>query len=91
MIKDVKDLKNWVEITRGLYRYVVSAKVCYEIHILYWDKLNDISVAKASAYIVGEWRDKNKHNLFERECLVAEKSVARCLEIIEADVIANSM
>ena len=91
MIKDVKDLRNWAEITRGLYRYVVSARVCYEIHLLYWDKLDDISNAKASAYVVSEWRDKNKHNLFERECLVAEKSITKCLEIIEADVIANSM
>ena len=91
MIKDVKDLRNWVEITRGLYRYVVSAKVCYEIHLLYWDKLDDISNAKASAYVVSEWRNIDKHNLIERGCLVAEKSVNRCLEIIEADVIANSM
>lgn len=91
MIKDVKDLKNWVEVTKGLYRYTVTARVCYEIHILCWDKFDDISNAKASAYVVSEWRNINKHNLLERECLGAEKSVTRCLELIEADVIANSM
>ena len=74
-----------------MYRYTVTARVCYEIHILYWDKFGDISNAKASAYVVSEWRNINKHNLLERECLVAEKSVTRCLEAIEADVIANSM
>ena len=54
MIRDVKDLKNWVEVTKGLYRYTVTARVCYEIHILYWDKFGDISNAKASAYVVSE-------------------------------------
>ncbi|MFR7605591.1 MAG: hypothetical protein ACLUV3_09455 [Oscillospiraceae bacterium] len=29
----IKDLKNWVEATRGLFRYVIAASVCYEIHL----------------------------------------------------------
>ena len=26
------ELKNWNEVTMGLYRYVIAPKVCYEIH-----------------------------------------------------------
>lgn len=29
------DLKNWTEVTKGLYRYVLAANAAYEIHILY--------------------------------------------------------
>lgn len=27
----IRELKNWTEITKGLYRYVVGASVCYEM------------------------------------------------------------
>lgn len=30
----IGDLKNWNEVTRGLYRYAVAASVCYEMHIV---------------------------------------------------------
>lgn len=59
----MKELKNWKEITKGLYRYVVAANVCYEIHILYHAHETDILTAKSSLYIVGDWLDKNI-NLF---------------------------
>ena len=46
----------WTEITKGLYRYVVAASCCYEIHIMYHAKDTDILTANASLYIVGDWR-----------------------------------
>ena len=49
----MKNLENWTEVTRGLYRYVIAAKVCYELHILHWDFETDILTAKASVYLVG--------------------------------------
>ena len=47
-------LENWKEVTKGLYRYVVSAGCCYEIHIMYHAKDTDILTANASLYIVGD-------------------------------------
>lgn len=50
------NLKDWKEVTKGIYRYVISANVAYEIHIKYWDMDTDILSANASLYIVGDWR-----------------------------------
>lgn len=74
----MNDLKNWTEVTRGLYRYVVAAKVCYEIHILYHAHNTDILTAKASLFLVGEWRGEDGV-YFERECLLSEQPVFECL------------
>jgi hypothetical protein len=73
-------LTNWNEITKGLYRYVISANVCYEIHILYHAKETDILTAKSSLYIVGDWFDKDRNSFFERECLLTEQPLSECLE-----------
>lgn len=81
----MKELKNWTEVTRGLYRYVIGAKVCYEIHILYHAKETDILTAKANLYIVGEWLDKDRNSFFERECLLSEQPLFNCLEEAEKD------
>lgn len=76
----IRELKNWTEITKGLYRYVVAASVCYEIHIMYHAKNTDILTANASLYIVGDWFDRESHtNFFERELLL-NGPVAACLE-----------
>ena len=64
-------LENWTEITKGLYRYVISAGCCYEIHIMYHAKETDILTANASLYIVGDWTSvKNNSKFFERELLL---------------------
>lgn len=76
----MNDLNNWKEITKGIYRYVIAANACYEIHILYWDKNTDILTAKASLYIVGDWHSKECNNFFERECLLNKNSVFECLK-----------
>lgn len=74
----IGDLKNWNEVTRGLYRYVVAASVCYEIHIMYHAHNTDILTANAQLYIVGEWRDKNQ-TFFECDLLFIGP-VSACLE-----------
>lgn len=81
----MKDFKKWKEVTRGLYRYVVAAKVCYEIHILYHAYETNILTAKANLYIVGDWFDKDGNSFFERECLLSEQPVFECLEMAEKD------
>ena len=73
-------LENWTEITKGLYRYVVAASCCYEIHIMYHAKDTDILTANASLYIVGDWRSaENNSKFFERELLL-NGPLAACLE-----------
>lgn len=75
----MNNIESWKQVTKGLYRYVVAANVCYEIHILYHSTGTDILTAKASLYIVGEWYDNNKNSFFERECLMDEQTVCECL------------
>lgn len=76
----MNNLENWTEITKGLYRYVVAAGVCYEIHIMYHAKDTDILTANASLYIVRDWTStENNNNFFERELLLNGPLMA-CLE-----------
>ena len=73
-------LENWTEITKGLYRYVVAASCCYEIHIIYHAKDTDILTANASLYIVGDWCSaENNSKFFERKLLL-NGPLAACLE-----------
>lgn len=77
---NISNLNEWKEVTRGLYRFVLSAGACYEIHIIYHNHKTDILSAKASLYIVGDWRDKEGNTFFERECLEENSMLSACLE-----------
>ncbi len=72
------DLRQWTEVTRGLYRYAISPGTCYEIHILYRAKRTDILSANASLYIVWDWHG-NDGDFFERECLLEKAPVMACI------------
>lgn len=74
----ISDLNQWNEVTRGLYRYVISAGACYEIHILYHANRTDILSANASLHIVGDWNGSDGV-FFERECLLEKSPVMACL------------
>ena len=88
----MNDLNNWKEVTRGIYRYVVAAKVCYEIHILYWEDGTDILTAKASLYLVGNWtRNSDSVSFFSREALVKEQPVFECLAAAVRDDKENNV
>lgn len=73
-------IENWKEVTKGLYRYVLAANACYEIHILYHSKDTPLLTAKASLFIAGDWLSKGGDSFFERECLLAESPVQECLK-----------
>lgn len=84
-IKDIelrlmKDFHNWKEVTKGLYRFVVVANGCYEIHINIRKFDTPVLIANASLFLVGVWRDKNGVNFFSRECLLEKQSVKNCIE-----------
>ena len=83
-------LENWKEVTKGLYRYVIGAKVCYEIHILHHKHGTDILSANAKLYIVGEWRDSDGGSFFEREELLTGPVCACLIKAIEDNKENNS-
>ena len=73
-------LENWKEVTKGLYRYVISAGCCQEIHIMYHAKDTDILTANASLYIVGDQTSaKDNSKFFNRELLI-NGPLMSCLE-----------
>ncbi len=87
--KQMKDLNNWKEIIKGLYRFVVGANVCYEIHINIFKFDTPVLMANASLFLVGDWRDKNGVSFFSRECLLEKQSVSKCIEKARQDYKEN--
>lgn len=83
--KNIGDFSFWKEITKGLFRYVIAANACYEIHILYHDLGTNILTAKASLFIVGDWRNAEEKDFFERECLLSEQPVFECVAAAQKD------
>lgn len=79
-LRQMKDLDNWREVTKGLYRFVIGTSVCYEIHINIYEHNTPVLMANASLFLVGEWVDKNGVNFFSRECLLSKQSVRNCIE-----------
>lgn len=80
------NLKDWKEVTKGIYRYVISANAAYEIHINYWNMETDILAADASLYIVGDWHYGDGTNAVKRECLLDSAPVMACIgKAIEDD------
>lgn len=82
-------IENWQEITKGLYRYIIAANACYEIHLIYHDHTTNVLTAKASLFIVGDWRNTKGDNFFERECLLSEQPLFECLEKATKDYTEN--
>ena len=77
-------LENWTEITKGLYRYVISDGYCYEIHIKYHAKETDILAANSSLYIVGDWTNSDDNcSYFERKLLPNGPLMACLGKVIE--------
>lgn len=79
-LERMKDLNNWEEVTKGLYRYVVGANVCYEIHVIIRKFDTPVLEGIASLFIVGDWQDKDNVNFFARESLLENKTVQKCIE-----------
>ena len=81
----INNLNNWNEVTKGIYRYVVAAGVCYEIHLEYWNHDTEILTATASVYVAGDWRDSEGNNFFERELLLKSRPVFECIAAAHKD------
>lgn len=74
----MNNIKNWNEVTKGLYRFVIAPGACYEIHILHWDHDSNILSSNCNLYVVGEWRGSDG-SYFERELLLTGP-MAACLQ-----------
>lgn len=88
-LEQMKNIHFWKEITKGLYRYVVSANACYEIHINAHVFTTPIETANANLFIAGDWRDKNGVGFFARECLLEKQSIENCIEKATQDYKEN--
>ena len=84
-------LKDWKEVTKGIYVNPISENAAYEIHIKYWDMKTDILSANAELYIVRDWHEKDGRNIREREILLDFAPVMACIwKAIEDDKENNS-
>lgn len=84
----IDDIKNWKEVTRGIFRYVIAAGAAYEIHILYLSHKTDLLDANAKLFIVGTWYKQEKGCFFKREELTSHavvSTVRECLELAKRD------
>ena len=82
------DFNNWTKISNdwcGLYRYVIGAKVAYEIVIECHYTDTPIETAKATLYIVGLWRTNDGGTVLEREKLAESLPIQELLEIANKD------
>lgn len=86
----IKEFKNWTEISKGYYLYVISSNVAYEIIVEYWNHSTPIETAKASLCLVGDWRNKDGSNTLEREWLGKELPICKLLNIAYKDDVENN-
>lgn len=85
------ELKNWTMIDNmaGYYRYVIAAKVAYEIFVtsqVFGE--SDIN-AIANVYITGKWNDSKGKMIFDRELIASGRTVGECLEKVVEDYEEN--
>lgn len=83
-LKDIAIFNNWIEKSKGYYRYVVASNATYEIVLIYHNLKNDILKATAKLYITGDWDDNNTHiSFFSREELyygTVSECIAKAVE-----------
>lgn len=88
-MSNLEKFEHWSNPSKGIYRYVISAGACYEIHLLYCEEhhgeyLIDKETTKAALYLAGDWfknvgSDK-PISFFQRECLLKEGTIQECLK-----------
>lgn len=86
----MNNLEKWTEISKGLYRYVIAAGCCYEIHIKRWYKNEPILKAESFLYIVGEWHDKKYGREYLDRDLLIHDCLQNCLNYAEKDNLENN-
>ena len=80
-------LNKFNELSYGYFRYVVAAKVCYEI-IVHGQMDFGVDMEDADdceLFITGLWRDNDGKSIFSREKL-AKGSMKECLDACKKDM-----
>lgn len=93
MNEKILELKNWSQVANdwtGIYRYVIGAKVAYEIFVECHYHDTPIETARASLYITGLWTTKDGQSLLERELLGKSLPIQELLQIAYEDNKNNS-
>ena len=86
MISNIRDFKNWTEISKGYYQYAVAENVRYEIMTLRQGAEN---IADCNAlYVSVEWKDQTNCLHFLRYH-ICNGSLEACLELAEKDFEAD--
>lgn len=88
MDNKILDLKNWTKISNdwcGIYRYVIAAKVAYEIIVEYHCVDTPIETARASLYLLGLWHTKENGSILEREKIGESLPIQELLQIAYKD------
>lgn len=83
---DIGELKNWLDLGEGLYRYKVDDEAAYEIRILRKRPDADILDSIADMYIVGIVSPTTGPAYFERLMLIKGGSLKLCLKYAKKDM-----
>lgn len=86
---DMKDLANWSEPMKGIYRYVLAANACYEIHVIKHPASVQVKDATADLYLVGDWYNTEGDSEFTRERLNSDITVEQCVAAARQDYLSN--
>lgn len=86
----MKDFKNWKEVSKGYFRYVISSNVAYEIFIEYWEHETPIETAKASLCLIGDWYYKDRKSMTEREWIANDLPICELVKIAYDDDVKNN-
>lgn len=79
-LKQMENIYNWKEITKGLFRFGIGISSCYEIHINICKQNTPILMANASLFLAGNFYDKDGNIFFLRDCLLENRNVQNCIE-----------
>lgn len=87
--KRLLDVKNWTQVEHGILRYVIAAKVAYEIIIERWEVDKPIETAIASLCVVGYWHNQDGTSILDRVWLGKEQPISELLNVAENDYIVT--
>lgn len=84
-------LTNWeiFDNMPGYYRYVIATKAAYEIFVTEQFIGHGNTEAIANAYIAGLWRDAKGNMVFNRNLILKNAPVYKCIEKVVKDYKEN--
>lgn len=83
---DIRDFKNWIQLSKSYFRYDIDTDACYEIMAL---RKGDKTEPDCYAlYVTGEWRDQDGILHFTRNH-ICNGSRNECFEAAEKDFKEN--